>query len=153
MPLPTVRELDSSSGSLDGNGGACSSRQKGPRKCVRFADVAEYADEKASQSSGVAAESPGSGADDGSDSGRMLAAGSGDEGGAAGAKAHSATSAADSPQNSGHDAVDAKGHGTLPSWRKHFRMPVVEWWAPQRVALQHPISQAVSTPLCIQDVP
>ena len=101
---------------------------------MRFSEDVENADKKAFHSAGLAALLPG----DGSTSERAKPAGSGDkrdvrEGGAptelstAGCKEPSDISAADTPQHTGHDALDAKRHGTLPSWQRHLRMPVVEW--------------------------
>jgi hypothetical protein len=128
MPLPTVRELDSGGSSLSDSGQSCAPPLRGPKKSVRFAADPEDAHEKASHSPDLVACPSSSGNDDGSTSGAAMPAGSGDNSHAAGGKAHPDISAADTSPDGGYDAVDAKGHGVLPSWRLHFKMPVVAWW-------------------------
>lgn len=127
MPLPTVKEFDSGGSSLSASGDGGVPQLKGPRKSVRFATDAVYACDKQSHSPGLAAHPPSSGNDDGGTCGPATLDGSGDDNHAALGKAKPDISAPDASPDSGFDAVDAKGHGALPSWRAQFKMPVVEW--------------------------
>ena len=135
MPLPTLVELDSEGGSFDNSSEGGALPQTGPKKSVRFAADPSNAGEEAAHRAGLAAHPISPVRDDGGGSGAASPDGSGDHSQAAGGEAASEASAADNARQSDcNDAVDAKGHGMLPSWRMQFKMPYVQWCAPQAPA-------------------